>query len=407
MNFNPDPTKQAVQVVFTRKSKQIDHPKIYFNDIEVKTVNDHKHLGLILDSNLSFISHINEKISKAHIGLGIIKSLSRFLSVKTLDLIFKLYIRLHLDFCDVILHIPSITNPFDSQSQELQNSTSQNALLSNQGHNKDLPPPSFLHPNRFRYSTDDGITNNEEEVGSNVPKPQIKQHPIPLRNISKKRPSNVSNMYPEDDNQIYARRTAGNCTYSDISKKGRKLYISADSIVKRMDMVNFSEYCKHKMSLKWAFPGCTASQLKHWIKPSLKKDTPDIAIIHVGANNLTKKTQSELDTVNEIIEVITKCRNGGVNEIYVSGLTCRYQDKINAINRLLSINADKYDYYYIDNSNIKQYQLSTISIINNINYQQYQLWKDNLHLKNNGIYRVAQNFTEQVNRIFIYNSTWV
>ena len=114
MSFNPDPTKQAVQVVFTRKSKQIDHPKIYFNDIEVKTGNDHKHLGLILDSKLSFISHINEKISKAHKGLGIIKSLSRFLSVKTLDLIFKLYIRPHLDFCDIIFHIPSITNPFDS-----------------------------------------------------------------------------------------------------------------------------------------------------------------------------------------------------------------------------------------------------------------------------------------------------
>ena len=113
MSFNPDPTKQAVQVVFTRKSKQIDHPKIYFNNNEVKTVNDHKHLGLILDSKLSFISHINEKISKAHKGLGIIKPLSRFLSVKTLDLIFKLYIR-PLDFCDVIFHIPSITNPFDS-----------------------------------------------------------------------------------------------------------------------------------------------------------------------------------------------------------------------------------------------------------------------------------------------------
>ena len=61
MSFNPDPTKQAVQVVFTRKCKQIDHPKIYFNDIEVKTVNDHKHLGLILDSKLSFISNIDEK----------------------------------------------------------------------------------------------------------------------------------------------------------------------------------------------------------------------------------------------------------------------------------------------------------------------------------------------------------
>ena len=79
MSFNPDPTKQAVQVVFSRKSKQIDHPKIYFNDVEVQTVNDHKHLGLILDTKLAFASLINENILKAHNGLGIIKSLSRFL----------------------------------------------------------------------------------------------------------------------------------------------------------------------------------------------------------------------------------------------------------------------------------------------------------------------------------------
>ena len=40
MSFNPDPTKQEVQVVFSRKSIQSDQPNIYFNDIEV---NNHKH----------------------------------------------------------------------------------------------------------------------------------------------------------------------------------------------------------------------------------------------------------------------------------------------------------------------------------------------------------------------------
>ena len=114
MSFNPDPSKQSVHVVFSRKSKPIDHPQIYFNDIEVKSVKEHKHLGLILDAKLSFASHINEKLSKARKGLGIITFLSPYLSIKTLGQIFKLYIRPHLDFCDVIYHIPSITNPFDS-----------------------------------------------------------------------------------------------------------------------------------------------------------------------------------------------------------------------------------------------------------------------------------------------------
>ena len=51
---------------------------------------------------------------KARKGLSIIKTLSRYLSVKTLDQIYKMYVRLHLDFCDVIYHFPCITNPDDS-----------------------------------------------------------------------------------------------------------------------------------------------------------------------------------------------------------------------------------------------------------------------------------------------------
>ena len=36
MSFNPDPTKQAVQVLFSRKTNKIAHPVIFFNDTEVK-----------------------------------------------------------------------------------------------------------------------------------------------------------------------------------------------------------------------------------------------------------------------------------------------------------------------------------------------------------------------------------
>ena len=41
--FNPDLIKRAAQVIFSRKAQATAHPKIYFNDIEVKTVNEHKH----------------------------------------------------------------------------------------------------------------------------------------------------------------------------------------------------------------------------------------------------------------------------------------------------------------------------------------------------------------------------
>ena len=77
-------------------------------------VNHHKHLRLTLDSKLTFANHINEKLSKARKGVGVIKYLSSCVPVKTLDQIYKMYARPHLYFCDVIYHIPKISNLFDS-----------------------------------------------------------------------------------------------------------------------------------------------------------------------------------------------------------------------------------------------------------------------------------------------------
>ena len=69
MNFNPDQTKQAEEIIFSQKRNKVFHPPIYFNNIEVKRVEDHKHLGLVLDSKLSFTKHINEKIATARKGI--------------------------------------------------------------------------------------------------------------------------------------------------------------------------------------------------------------------------------------------------------------------------------------------------------------------------------------------------
>ena len=65
MEFNPDPTKQATEVLFSCKKVRPNHPQLTFNGSVVKKVNEQKHLGLILDSGLSFKNHLNEKIIKA------------------------------------------------------------------------------------------------------------------------------------------------------------------------------------------------------------------------------------------------------------------------------------------------------------------------------------------------------
>ena len=73
-------------------------------------VNEQKHLGLILDPGLSFEKYINEKIIKAKKNIGIIKHLSKYLPLKTLDQMYKALVRSHLDYCDIIYHKPSQQN---------------------------------------------------------------------------------------------------------------------------------------------------------------------------------------------------------------------------------------------------------------------------------------------------------
>ena len=110
MDFNPDPTKQATEVLFSCKKSNPNHPQLIFNGTIVEKVNDQKHLGLILDPSLSFEKHLNEKMIKAKKHNGIIKHLSNFLPLQTLDQMCKALVRSHLDYCYIIYHMPSHQN---------------------------------------------------------------------------------------------------------------------------------------------------------------------------------------------------------------------------------------------------------------------------------------------------------
>ena len=82
MEFNPAPTKQATEILFSCK-KSANHPQLIFNGSAVVQVNEQTHLGLTLEPGLSFEKHISEKIIKAKKNIGILKHLSKFLPLKT------------------------------------------------------------------------------------------------------------------------------------------------------------------------------------------------------------------------------------------------------------------------------------------------------------------------------------
>ena len=59
---------------------------------------------MILDSRLNFNSHVREKIINARRGIGVIRYLSKYVSRDVLDQMYKLYVRPHLDYVDIIYH---------------------------------------------------------------------------------------------------------------------------------------------------------------------------------------------------------------------------------------------------------------------------------------------------------------
>ena len=105
--FNPDPSKQAQEVKFSRKGTKEDHPSIYFNDIPVTQNTVQKHIGLYLDEKLNYNTHIKEKIGKVYKGIELLRNLSNKLPRQALVTIYKAFIRPHLDYGDIVYDKPN------------------------------------------------------------------------------------------------------------------------------------------------------------------------------------------------------------------------------------------------------------------------------------------------------------
>ena len=107
MSFNPDPNKQAHEVVFSTKKSEVNHPDVNFNGIPVAKVNSQKHLGLILDKSLSFNEHLEEKFKKVNKGIGVLKRLAEHLPRSSLLTIYKSFLRPLLDYGDTVYDHPN------------------------------------------------------------------------------------------------------------------------------------------------------------------------------------------------------------------------------------------------------------------------------------------------------------
>ena len=97
MSFNPDPSKQAQEVIFSCKLQKISHPSFYFNTNLIEQVSSQKHLGMILDTKLNFQEHIKDIPTKVNKTIGLLRKLQNILPRGSSLTIFKTFVRPHLD----------------------------------------------------------------------------------------------------------------------------------------------------------------------------------------------------------------------------------------------------------------------------------------------------------------------
>ena len=117
--LQPDPAKQAQEVIFGRKTIKKIHPKIFVNNILVSKADFRNNLGLHLDSKLSFDINIKTILTKVNRTIGLLRKFQQVLPRPSLITIYKAFIRPHLDYGDVIFD-QAFNNSFHQRLESIQ-----------------------------------------------------------------------------------------------------------------------------------------------------------------------------------------------------------------------------------------------------------------------------------------------
>lgn len=100
ITFNPDKTES---LLFSRQiDSEMLHPDLYFNNLVIKNVSSHKHLGLFFNSHANWSDHISYIYEKAYKRINILRMLKYKVDRKTLELIYTTFIRPILEYADIV-----------------------------------------------------------------------------------------------------------------------------------------------------------------------------------------------------------------------------------------------------------------------------------------------------------------
>ena len=99
VSFNPTKTDS---LLISRKLRNPVHPPIYMQNQQISEVETHKHLGIFLSSDCTWHTHIDYIKNKAWNRIRIMRKLKFKIDRKSIEIIYKSFIRPILEYADVI-----------------------------------------------------------------------------------------------------------------------------------------------------------------------------------------------------------------------------------------------------------------------------------------------------------------
>ena len=84
ISFNPGPSKQAQEVIFSRKIKKPSHPVLISSNNWIIQTPYQKHLGLILEEKLNFGEYLRYIANKVYTSIGLLRKLQKYLPRQSL-----------------------------------------------------------------------------------------------------------------------------------------------------------------------------------------------------------------------------------------------------------------------------------------------------------------------------------
>ena len=160
----------------------------------------------------------------------------------------------------------------------------------------------------------------------------------------------------------------------------KNIVVCGDSIVNSVDGLGLSSK-KVKASVR-CFPGATTEDFLDYVKPIAKKK-PEHIILHVGTNDLTRKSNTIENLVCVINEIKTLSKD---TKVSVSSI-CLRKDKRDLELKVKSLN-DEIEMFCKANH---------IDFLDNDNIDEGCLSKKKLHLNHKGTSRLAKNFKNYIN----------